>query len=142
MATTGVVLGGALRVYKDVSGTETAIGHATSSTLDLTRDTLEIADKDNTSNYKEYKTGQKSGTLTTDAFVSYDTSNVKTTDLFTDWDNGTTLTIIFKTGSTGDEEWTFSALITNFSITATNNEVSTCSITFQVTGQVTQQTDT
>ena len=140
MPSTGVILGTTLRAYKDVSSTKTAIGHATSFTLDLTRDTLEIADKDNTSNYKEFLTGQKSATLTIDAFYSEDTTNVDPFDLFDDWDNGTSITMYASTDVSGDRELTFSAILTNVSYTGAVNEVATFSITAQVTGQVTKQT--
>ena len=142
MASAGVILGTALRAYKSVSSVKTAIGHATSFTLDLNRDTLEIADKDNSSNYKEFLTGQKSATLTIDAFHSEDTANVDPFDLFDDWDNGTSITMYASTNVAGDRELTFSAVLTNVSYTGTVNELATFSITAQVTGTVTKQTIT
>jgi predicted secreted protein len=139
MASTGVILGTTLRAYKSVSGTKTPVGHATSFTLDLTRDTLEIADKDNSSNYKEFKTGQKSATLSVDAFISEDTANVDPYDLYDDWDAGTEITMYATTNTVGDRELTFTAVITNLSYTGTVNELATYSATFSVTGAITKQ---
>lgn len=142
MASTGVILGSTLRAYKSVSGTKTAIGHATSFTLDLTRNTLEIADKDNTSDYSEFLTSQKTGTLTVDAFISEDTANVDPYDLFDDWDNGTAITFYASTNVTGDRELTFSGYITSLSYTGTVNELATYSMTASVSGAITKQTIT
>jgi predicted secreted protein len=142
MASTGVVLGTSLRAYKSVSGTKTAIGHATSFTLDITANTLEVADKDNTSDWTEYLSSQKSATLTCDAFFSEDTANVDPFDLFDDLDAGTAITMYATTNVTGDRELTFSARITNISYSGTVNEVATYSFTAQVDGQITKQTIT
>lgn len=142
MPTTGIINGTLLRVYVDVSGTLTPIGHATSYTLDLTMDTLEVADKDNTGNWKNYQTSQKSGTLSVDAFYSYDTTNVSPSDLFAYFDNGTLLTIYGSTEVLGDVRKKFTGYITALSETAPNNELSTFNMTIQITGEVDEETIT
>lgn len=136
--TTGIVNGTKLRIY--MAGV--AIGHATSCTLDLTRETRETLTKDAPgSGWATSEVGRKSATLSTDGLVSFDTGNKKVSDLFTAFDNGTLLLLKFATTETGDTYWQGSGYITALNMNTPVEDNSSFSATFTVTGQVTQGTN-
>lgn len=137
MATSGVVNGTDLRIYKG----GTAIGRATTCTLNITRETREILDKDNVGSWVNYAAGRKSATLSTDAFFTYDSSNVKPEALWADLDNGTLITWRFTTDETGDKYWDGSGLVTSFSVNAAVEENTTYSVEITVSGAITLGTE-
>lgn len=137
MATAGVVNGTDLRIYKG----GTAIGRATTCSLSISREMREILDKDNTGSWVTSAPGRKSASLSSDAFFTYDTSNVKPETLFTDLDNGTLVTWRFTTDETGDKAWDGSGYVTEFSVNAGVEENSTYSVTITVSGPITLVTE-
>lgn len=142
MPSAGVINGSVLRAYKSVSSTMTAVGHSTNATLNISRDTLELADKDNVNDWKEYQVSGIGATLTVDGFISEDTTNVSPTDLLTDLINGTSLSMQFTTNVNGDSLLTFSAYCVSVDFNAPDKELSTASFQFQITGAITVGTVT
>ena len=139
MATTGVVNGTDLRIY--VGGL--AIGYATSCTMDLAAELIETIHKDNPgTGWGESTVGQKSGTVSFEGFYNEDSSNQKPSNLFTFFDNETVLGCSFKTGTSGDTRYDFSALITSLSFTGPVEDNSTLSCTLTITGAPTKTTVT
>ena len=138
MSTTGIVNGTNLRIY--MSGV--AIGHATSCTLDMTRETRETLTKDAPGGgWATSEVGRKSATLSTDGLLSFDTSNKKVSDLFTAFDNGTLLLLKFATSVQGDTYWQGSGYITALNINTPVEDNSSFSATFTVSGAITQGTN-
>lgn len=138
MATTGVVNGTDLRIY--VGGT--AIGRATTCSLSVSREQREILDKDSPGGgWLQYAPGRKSGTMSTDGFVAYDTANETVGDLFTFLDNGSALVLRFTTDEAGDNYWEASGFVSSWALNAPVEENSTYSIEFQLTGAVTKGTE-
>jgi predicted secreted protein len=138
MATTGIVNGTDLRIY--MGGV--AIGHATSCTLDLTRETRETLTKDAPGGgWATTEVGRKSATLSTDGLFSFDTANKKFSEMFTAFDNGTLLLLKFATSETGDTYWQGSGYITALNLNTPVADNSSFSATFTVNGAVTQGTN-
>ena len=137
MATAGVVNGTDLRIYKG----GTAIGRATTCSLSISREMREILDKDNTGSWVTSAPGRKSASLSSDAFFTYDTSNVKPETLWSDLDNGTLVTWRFTTDEAGHKAWDGSGYVTEFSVNAGVEENSTYSVTITVSGPITLVTE-
>ena len=138
MATSGIVNGTDLRIY--MSGV--AIGHATTCSLDMTRETRETLTKDAPGGgWATAEVGRKSATLSTDGMFSYDTSNKKFSDLFTAFDNGTLLLLRFTTDENGDTYWQGSGYITSLNLSAPVEDNTTYSATFTVNGAIVTGTE-
>lgn len=140
MATSGIINGTLLRIYKD----GTAIAYATSCTLTINRDLREILTKDSPGNgWREVNVGRKTATLTTEGLYSGPgdgTANEQPGDLFDDLDNGTPLVLKFSTEVSGDEFYQASGYCTSLEMTGPVEDNSTYSATFEVHGQVTKST--
>jgi predicted secreted protein len=138
MATSGIVNGTDLRIY--MGGV--AIGHATTCSLDLTRETRETLTKDAPGGgWATAEVGRKSATLSTDGMFSYDTTNKKFSDLFTAFDNGTLLLLRFTTDENGDTYWQGSGYITSLNLSAPVEDNTTYSATFTVNGAIVTGTE-
>ena len=138
MATSGIVNGTDLRIY--MGGV--AIGHATTCSLDMTRETRETLTKDAPGGgWATAEVGRKSATLSTDGMFSYDTTNKKFSDLFTAFDNGTLLLLRFTTDESGDTYWQGSGYITSLNLTAPVEDNTTYSATFTVNGAIVTGTE-
>lgn len=138
MATSGIVNGTDLRIY--MGGV--AIGHATTCSLDMTRETRETLTKDAPGGgWATAEVGRKSATLSTDGMFSYDTSNKKFSDLFTAFDNGTLLLLRFTTDENGDTYWQGSGYITSLNLSAPVEDNTTYSATFTVNGAIVTGTE-
>lgn len=141
MATTGIINGTNLRIYKG----GTAIAYATNCTLEMTRETRQALTKDSPgSGWTENYVGQKSGTLTTEGLYSGPgdaTANIQVSDLFADFDAGTLLILKFDTTESGDEYFQASGYVTNLSIGAPVEDNSTYNATFTISGGVTRATN-
>lgn len=141
MATSGIINGTLLRIYKG----GTAIAYATSCTLTIAREIREILTKDSPgSGWREVNVGQKTGTLTTEGLYSGPgdgTANHQPGDLFTDLDNGTPLILKFTTNVAGDEYFSASGYCTNLEMTGPVEDNSTYSATFEIHGAITKGTE-
>ena len=138
MATSGIVNGTDLRIY--MGGV--AIGHATTCSLDMTRETRETLTKDAPGGgWATAEVGRKSATLSTDGMFSYDTTNKKFSDLFSAFDNGTLLLLRFTTDENGDTYWQGSGYITSLNLSAPVEDNTTYSATFTVNGAIVTGTE-
>lgn len=135
--TTGVVNGTNLRVYKG----GVAIGRATTCNLNVSTDMREILDKDNTGGFRQYTPGAISGTMSTDGFVAFDSANETVGDLFTALSSKSLVVCRFTTDEAGDNYWEASAYVSTFGLSAAVEDNSTYSVEFQLTGAITQGTE-
>lgn len=138
MATTGIVNGTSLRLYKD----STAIGHATTCELQVSREQREILTKDSPGGgWREGKPGRKSFTMSTEALFSYDTANVAPSALFDALNNGTLMLFRFTTSSSGDTYWEGSAYCTSWAVNAVVEENVSYTATFEGNGALSSGTE-
>jgi len=131
MATTGLVNGTLISIYKDVAGTLTKIANATSHSIDISKDMIDVTNKDS-AGAKEFIAGEYGYT---DASVSTQGQSFK--DLLTDLLAGTSVTVVMTTNSTGDQKMTGSAFFSSLSLSAPNNDKATFTGTLQGTGALT-----
>lgn len=138
MATSGIVNGTLLRFYDG----DTALGHATSCTIDWSMEVREVLTKDSPGNgWVENYPGRKSGSGSFEGLVAYDTANRSIDDIFTKFTNRTPVVLLFTTGVTGDPNWEMSAYITSLGIGATVEDNVTYSGEFTFHGATTQSVE-
>ena len=137
MATTGIVEGKNLRVY--VNGS--AIGYATSFTLNLTTSMIETIHKDSGDNI-ERAPDQNDWSGTGEYFISFAADGARTLvdNLFTAWNGQTAVTAVFQTEVTGDLTFTGSAYINELSLTGAVGERATGSWGFVGNGALVKAT--
>jgi TP901-1 family phage major tail protein len=138
MATTGLVNGTLIALYKDVAGTLTKVANATSSDFELTRDTIDATNKDG-GQYKEFLVGLAGWTMNAEGIFEEDASatGVSAKDLLDDVVAGTAITVVMTSNVSGDLKVTGSAVITSFSWNAPVNDVATFSVSLQGSGSLT-----
>jgi len=134
MASAGVINGTDLRLYLDGD----PIGHATSCTLSLSRETRETVDKDNVGGYASSEGGKRSYTISFENFLSEDVSlNAATVAGLADLVAlfaGDSFAWRFSTDVTGDRDFSGTAFLTDLSMTSPVEENSTVSGTLTGTG--------
>lgn len=138
MATTGLVNGTLIALYKDVSGTLTKVANATSSDFELTRDTIDATNKDG-GQYKEFLVGLAGWTMNAEGIFEEDGSatGISAKDLLDDVIAGTAITVVMTSNVSGDLKVTGSAVITSFAWNAPVNDVATFSVSLQGSGSLT-----
>jgi predicted secreted protein len=140
MATTGPVNGTLISIYKDVSGTLKKIANATSNSIDISKDMIDVTSKDS-AGAKEFIAGEYGYTLNVEAIFEDDASvgasQQSFKDLATDLLAGTLLTIVMSSNVTGDEKYTGSAFFMSLSLSAPNNDKATWTGTLQGSGALT-----
>ena len=143
MATTNNVKGNLLGLYISTDGgtNYTLVGSATSCTLSINNDTLDVTKKSASGN-RELMYGLQTATVTAEGFVKYDdtqgSEQLRTVALTASDDSD--YLVRFTTGVTGDKEVYFNAIITSFEETAAVNEIATYSITLESAGAITEAT--
>ena len=140
MPTTGPVNGTLISIYKDVSGTLKKIANATSNSLDISKDMIDVTSKDS-AGAKEFIAGEYGYTLNVEAIFEDDqsvgASQISYKDLVTDLLAGTLLTIVLTSNVSGDEKYTGSAFFSSLSLSAPNNDKATWTGTLQGSGALT-----
>lgn len=140
MATTNPVNGTLIAIYKDVSGTLTKIANATSNDFDITKDMLDITNKDS-AGWKEYLVGLGGWTMKIDGMFEEDASvgagGQSWKDIITDMLAGTSVTVVMTSSVTGDQKLSGSAFFSNMTLAAPLNAVSTFSASLQGNGALT-----
>jgi len=132
--TTGVINGTDFRLYLAAN----VIAYATSCTLSGSTEIRETIHKDNPgSGDREIQLGQKSATITCEAFLNTDGINNSSVDLFDLWQNRTSVTWLLSTETAGDTSFTGSGYITSIEKTAGVEENGTVSLTIEVDGSIT-----
>jgi len=143
MATTNNVKGNLLGLYISTDGgtNYTLVGSATSCTLSINNDTLDVTKKSASGN-RELMYGLQTATVTAEGFVKYDdtqgSEQLRTVALTASDDSD--YLVRFSTGVNGDKEVYFNAIITSFEETAAVNEIATYSITLESAGAITEGT--
>ena len=141
MATTGIVNGSLIGLYKDITGTKTKIANGRSTSVDISIDMIDITTKDS-AGYKEYLPGEKGGTFEFEGLLEEDGSVggslVSPKDLVTDALAGTMITVRWSSQVTGDVYYESSAYISNVNFSAPNNAETTFTCSLQMTGTITQ----
>ena len=142
MATTGLVNGTLVALYKDVSGTPTKIANLTSTDFELSKDTIDATNKDGGS-YKEFLVGISSWTMTAEGIFEEDggVTGISAKDLLDDIIAGAPITVVMTSLVQGDIKLSGSAIITSFAWNAPVNDVSTFSVSLQGTGDLTVATN-
>lgn len=138
MATTGLVNGTAVALYKDISGTPTKIANLTSTDFELSKDTIDATNKDG-GNYKEFLVGLSGWTMNAEGIFEEDGSatGVSAKDLLDDIIAGAPITVVMTSLVSGDIKLSGSAVITSFAWNAPVNDVSTFSVSLQGSGELT-----
>lgn len=129
-----VVNGTNFRIY--ASGV--AIGEATNCSMSLTVETRDTLTKDNVGSWTSSALGRRSGTLTSEGLIAFDTTNQGVDDLFTHYVSGTALEVRFRqtSSATAVPYWVCTAYITSLEFSAAVEENSTYSATWTITGAV------
>jgi predicted secreted protein len=138
MATTGLVNGTLVSLYKDVSGTLTKFANGTSADFSITKDTIDATNKDGGS-YKEFLVGLTSWTMNFEGLYEEDGSvtGQSAKEVLADLMTGALITVVMTSNVTGDLKLSGSALLTNFAWNAPVNDVSTFTCSLQGSGTLT-----
>ena len=138
MATTGLVNGTLVALWKDIAGVPTKVANLTSTDFELSKDTIDATNKDGGS-YKEFLVGLSGWTMNAEGIFEEDGSatGVSAKDLLDDIIAGLSLTVIMTSNVTGDLKLSGSAVITSFAWNAPVNDVSTFSVSLQGSGALT-----
>lgn len=133
MASTGVNNGTLVGIYTG----GTLQNYSTNASLSLSMDTRETTSKDTTGNAKDFKPTRYTGTISGDFLFAEDATQAYG-DLFTQFIAGTTATIKYSTNVTGDLEYSFTGFITSMDREAPDADNETFSVTWQISGAVTE----
>jgi TP901-1 family phage major tail protein len=138
MATTGLVNGTLVALYKDVSGTLTKVANLTSTDFELSKDTIDATNKDG-GNYKEFLVGLSGWTMNAEGIFEEDAgvTGISAKDLLDDIIAGAPITVVMTSNVEDDLKLSGSAIITSFAWNAPVNDVSTFSVSLQGTGALT-----
>ncbi len=137
MATSGVLNGTDFRIW--VSGE--AIGYSTSCSLSMSAELRETIHKDNPgSGWRTFSIGQKSATISVDAFYNTDANSVYSArkdpdDVAALFINETPFQWQFRAAS-GDDMYSGSGYVTEMSIDSPVEDNATYSLTIEVNGAV------
>lgn len=137
MATSGVLNGTDFRIW--VSGE--AIGYSTSCSLSMSAELRETIHKDNPgSGWRTFTVGQKSASITVDAFYNTDANSAYTNrkdpdDVASLFINETQFEWQFRAAS-GDDLYSGSGYVTEMSIDSPVEDNATYSLTIEVNGAV------
>ena len=136
MATSGVFNGTLLSVQ--IGGSK--LFNSTSASMSLSMDAPEATTKDS-GGFQEVIAGVKSGEISFDGLVAYDTvSGIQIGDVADDLLAGTEVTWEFSTEVTGDNKYTGSGYISSVEITAEAESPVSYSGTIITTGSITKGT--
>lgn len=130
-----------LKLSSTSGGSEFKLLHATSCTISMASDTIDITDKDS-SGFLTQLQGQKSHTLQADGLMDF-TSAGSTTDpdeIFTQMMNRTTVSFTFQKDPAEGVTYTGSGIITSLEISGGVEDAPVYSVSLQGTGTLTTNT--
>ena len=139
MATTGLVNGTLIALYKTVSGAQVKVANLTSTDFELSKDTIDATNKDG-GTYKEFLVGLSGWTLSAEGIFEEDGSvatGISAKELLDDIIAGAPITVVMTSNVSGDLKLSGSAVITSFAWNAPVNDVSTFSVSLQGSGALT-----
>lgn len=134
MATTGKFDGTLIAIYAG----STKLSHGKGASVDVSKDMIETTTKDS-GGYKEYIPGEVGGSMSWEGLMAFD-ATYGFDDLMAAELAGTLLTLKWSTEVTGDIRLSSNAYISNIKADAPQNDVSTFSCDFQLTGTITKET--
>ena len=129
------------RIYYDVSGTDTAVGHETECTVSLNAETEQTVTKDSGGGgWQSTSIGTKSASFSGTAVFEEDTTyGLEMSDIYDYWVAGTAVTLKYKAGeTTGNMILSVSVVFTSMEITSSADENITYSWTAESTGAITK----
>ena len=136
MATAGKIKGNAWHIYKNIGGTYTKVGEATSATVTINSDTIDLTTKDS-NEFTELIPSIKRAEVSVEGVVRYDqASAVDVDDIITDILAGTKLTIITGTFASGDKYAKFDAYFTSVEQSATFDDRASFTASMSSTGTI------
>lgn len=137
MATSGIANG---LHYITIGGTQ--ITHLINVDYNVTNNLRNITTKESTGNAEEWGGGTISNVMTAQAYFAED-AGYGFNELQAACVAATTVSIVFTTGVSGDVKWTASAKVANVGQVSPNLDGSgTVDVTFNITGVVTEGTET
>lgn len=137
-AITTIINGTQFKLWAMISGTYKEIAYGTSNDLDLGRTMIEVSNKTDGA-FAKFIAGRKNGKFSGSANLindAYAGTYVSFLDLFNLWNNGTEVYMQIGTGLTGNDYIGASCLVSNMKITAQDDQVTTFSADFQMTGTI------
>ena len=127
--------------YLVVQSGGTAYTAITASVLNLDGDMIDVTNADSAGGWKEFIRGEQGGTIQVDGL--YDQAATEGfSQAFADLVAGTSVTWKYGETTSGTKFYTGSALISNVGISGDKNDAATYTCTLQITGAVTEGTNT
>lgn len=134
MATTGIVYDDIVKV--SIGGVN--FDHVTDFSLNITQDTIDVTTFDS-SREKDFLASDSSWSGSFNALVAYDaTEGIETA--FADVTSGSSVAILFSSGSSGDPTYGGNCFITSWEKSGSKGSATTIAISFQGTGTITEGT--
>lgn len=146
MATDNIFNGTDIGLYisTTVGGTYTLIAFSQDASLSLAMDTREITNK-TSSGYRELLESTRSGSVSGNFFYAEKDSSSAAVfgfdDLFGYFENRSKIFVKIATAETGDSYYTAAGYITALEVSAPVEDNATCSITIELTGAITDGTN-
>lgn len=115
MATAGMLRSNKYRLYRDVSGTLTAIGAAKDQSLTFSAEKIDVTTKDTVEGQSEYIDGVKNSDFSGTGIAKGDnTDNVR--EMYTDWKAGNEINLVFSDVTSGNPQFAGAARIFDMEI--------------------------
>ena len=112
-----------------------------SSSLEIAADMIDVTTADSSGGWKEFITGELGGTITVEGLYDYNATE-GFSDAFADLVAGTSVTWKYGETTSGSKYYTGSALISNVSVSGDKNDAANYTFNLQVTGSITEATNT
>jgi TP901-1 family phage major tail protein len=146
MATDNIFNGSDIGLYISTSsgGTYTLIAFSQDGSLSLSMETRDITNK-SSSGWRELLESTRSGSISGNFFYAERDSSSAAVygydDLFGYLSNRTQIFVKFATNVTGDKYYTAAGYITSLEASAPTEDNTTCSVTIELTGAITEGTN-
>ena len=138
--TAGIVNAKILTIYKNVSGTQTAIACATSARINFATEMRETTCKES-GDYRTYLPSFINATMNFSGLFAFDATNYSAEDIYDDLAAGNSVTVRFSTENSGDIYWSAAGFVTSLTIdSGQNGENVTYSGSIQLTGTISKGT--
>ena len=132
-----------LKVSPSDGASELKLMHATSCSLSVNTDTIDVSTKDS-GGFRDIIGGQKSFSLSADGLMDMDgvAADTEPDELFTQMMNRTAVTFVFTRATTASGQYTYSGsgFITSLEYTGGVEDAPTYSVSIEGTGTLTQNT--
>lgn len=146
MATDNIINGSDIGIYISTTsgGTYTLIAFSQDGSLSLSMETRDITNK-SSSGWRELLESTRSGSISGNFFYAErDSASADVygyDDIFDYYKNRTQIFVKFNTGVTGDKYYTAAGYVTSLEASAPTEDNTTCSVTIELTGAITEATN-